>query len=290
MTSVHHALRYLVFAVLPVPGITNAQASHTSENTKKEISMNTTQNNKEVVRTIYEECLNKRNMAPLKDLISEDYTGAKGKKGSAAFQEPVSDLITAFPDVQWIIAELIGDGDKVAVAWKLQGTHKAQFQHHAPEGKSVSNDGMAVFHFRDGKVISSRLLTDRLGFYQQLDALPQDVTLMVSKKAKKDQVSFIDKFHVPAQAKQEFLERVTINRNLLKTLPGFIEDHAYERTDENGDLIFITVAIWKNDDAVKKAKEAVQSEYKKEGFDMPQMIKRLNITMERATYSELLQP
>jgi predicted ester cyclase/heme-degrading monooxygenase HmoA len=291
MTSVQHALRYLVFALLSMPGITNAQAPHTSENTKnKAISMNTTQNNKEVIRTIYEECLNKRNMAPLKELISEEYTGIKGKKGAAAFQEPVGELIAAFPDVQWSLTELIGDGDKVAVTWKLQGTHTTPFQHHAPTGKIVTNDGTAVFEFKNGKVTGSRLLTDRLGFLQQLDALPLDLTLIVSKKAKKDQVSFIDKFHVPAQAKQEFLERVSINRNLLKKLPGFIEDHAYERTDENGDLIFITVAIWQNDDAVKKAKEAVQLEYKKEGFDMPQMIKRLNITIDRGIYSELLQP
>jgi predicted ester cyclase/heme-degrading monooxygenase HmoA len=274
-----------------VPGITNAQAPHTSENTKnKAISMNTTQNNKEVIRTIYEQCLNKRNMALLKDLISDDYVGIKGKKGAVAFQEPVNDLIAGFPDAQWTIVELVADEEKVSVAWKWQGTHTAQFQHHAPSGKIITSDGMAVFQLKDGKVITSRVLTDRLGFLQQLDALPQDLTQLVSKKAKKDQVSFIDKFHVPAQAKQEFLERVAVNRNLIKKLPGFIEDHAYERTDENGDLIFITVAIWKNEDAVKKAKEAVQLEYKKEGFDMPQMIKRLNITIDRATYSELLQP
>jgi predicted ester cyclase/heme-degrading monooxygenase HmoA len=291
MTSVHHSLRYLVFALLSVPGMANAQASHTSENIQnKAISMNTTQNNKEVIRTIYEQCLNKRNMAPLKELISEDYVGIKGKKGVAAFQEPVAELIAAFPDVQWTLTELVGDGDKVAVAWKLQGTHAAQYQHHAATGKTVTGDGMAVFEFQNGKVTGSRVLTDRLGFLQQLDALPMDLTLIVSKKAKKHQVSFIDKFHVPAQSKQEFLERVTVNRNLLKKLPGFVEDHAYERTDENGDLIFITVAIWQNEDAVKKAKEAVQLEYKKEGFDMPQMMKRLNITMDRAMYSELLQP
>ena len=77
---------------------------------------------------------------------------------------------------------------------------------------------------------------------------------------------FIDKFFVPKNAKQEFDERANINRNFIKKIPGFIEDNVYERVDEQGNFIVITTAIWKNADAIKKAKEAVQDEYKKEGF------------------------
>ncbi len=102
---------------------------------------------------------------------------------------------------------------------------------------------------------------------------------------------FIDKFLVPEKAKQEFTERVNINRNFIKKLTGFIEDGAYERTDEHGNLIYITIAVWENEDALKKAKEAVQAEYKKQGFNPAEMFERLNITMDRGTYKEaILRP
>ncbi len=41
---------------------------------------------------------------------------------------------------------------------------------------------------------------------------------------------FIDKFLVPENAKQEFIERMNINRSFIKTLNGFNEDAAYERS------------------------------------------------------------
>jgi hypothetical protein len=101
---------------------------------------------------------------------------------------------------------------------------------------------------------------------------------------------FIDKFIVPAQSKQEFLERVTINRNFIRNLNGFIKDEAYERIDEHGNFIFMTIAVWENEAVLKKAKEAVQAEYKKEGFDIAEMFTRLKITMDRNIYKEFEKP
>jgi heme-degrading monooxygenase HmoA len=98
---------------------------------------------------------------------------------------------------------------------------------------------------------------------------------------------FIDKFFVPAKAKQEFLNRMNINRSFIKTLNGFTEDAAYERTDEDGNLICITIAVWENEDVLKKAKEAVREEYKKQGFNMPEMLERLHITIDRGLYTKM---
>jgi len=95
---------------------------------------------------------------------------------------------------------------------------------------------------------------------------------------------FIDRFIVPQNAKQEFVERMNINRNFIKGLTGFVEDNVYERMDEDGNLIVVTVAVWQNEEAIKKAKEAVQAEYKRLDFNMPEMLKRLNITIDRGIY------
>ncbi|PSL43856.1 antibiotic biosynthesis monooxygenase [Chitinophaga niastensis] len=99
---------------------------------------------------------------------------------------------------------------------------------------------------------------------------------------------FIDKFLVPGKAKQEFKERVSINRNLIKNITGFIEDAAYERTDEHGNLVYVTTAVWESEAALKKAKEIVQAEYKQQGFNLVEMFERLNITMDRGIYNEAI--
>lgn len=97
---------------------------------------------------------------------------------------------------------------------------------------------------------------------------------------------FIDKFFVPAAAIETFKARTKINRRLIKRLPGFIEDHIYESTDERGNLTCITVATWASAEALSKAREVVQAEYKKEGFNPAAMLEQLHITIERGIYQE----
>ena len=98
---------------------------------------------------------------------------------------------------------------------------------------------------------------------------------------------FIDKFFVPARAVVAFKARVKINRDFIRGLPGFIEDHVYEYTDEQGNLTCITVATWASVEAVNKAKEAVQAEYKKQNFDPADMLEKLQIKMDRGVYKEV---
>ncbi|HMH22995.1 MAG TPA: hypothetical protein VK563_14510 [Puia sp.] len=106
-------------------------------------------------------------------------------------------------------------------------------------------------------------------------------------KVNTHKVSFIDKFLIPPAAISEFYERMGMNRSMIKILPGFIEDAAYHYTDDNGNLICITIAHWENMKALNKARETVQTEYKKQGFDTAEMFKRLNIQADRGIYTEL---
>jgi len=275
---------HLLSAFLLIAGLTYAQTK--KENIKNEVAMNIEQQNKEVVRKIYEESLNKRNMQLLKDLVSSEFTGIRGLKGAAGMEAALVPLVHAFPDIQWKIEELIAEGNKVVVKWKWLGTSKGPYQRLIATDKTISNEAVAIYELAEGKVMGVYMLTDRLGFMQQMEAVPQDLTLFTNRKASVDQVRFIDKFLVPVKAKEAFMERVKINRSFIKTQPGFIEDHTYKRTDENGNLIFITMAVWENEEFVKKAKEVVQAEYKRQGFNMPQFLEQLHITMDRGLYKE----
>jgi heme-degrading monooxygenase HmoA len=111
-------------------------------------------------------------------------------------------------------------------------------------------------------------------------------TIQSSQKMDTMEKVFVDKFFVPKNARNEFYERANINRNFIKKQAGFIKDNVYERVDENGDFSIVTVAVWENDEAIKNAKQAVQAEYKREGFDMQSMLRRLNIVIDRGVYKK----
>ena len=96
----------------------------------------------------------------------------------------------------------------------------------------------------------------------------------------------IDKFLVPQEAIEEFTNRMNFNRNLIKGFTGFLGDTAYKRTDEYGKIVIITIAEWEDEKSIANARETVQAEYKKIGFDLSGFITRLNITMERGIYNE----
>lgn len=259
------SLLYLVSAML-LSQISIAQVAD-----KKEVNMQ----NKEVIRKLYDEAMNKRNTALLPELISAAYDGPD-------FKQVVTGLTDAFPDAQWKVKDIVAEGNKVVVFQQFQGTHRGTFQHIPATGRRVASNGVVAYELKDGKVIHSETLTDRLGFLQELGVLPRDIN------GNPDNVIFIDRFIVPVTAVNEFLERVKVNRDLIKTLPGFIRDAAYSYTDNEGKLVFVTVAVWANKAAFEQAKETVQAEYKKNEFDMPGMLKRLNITIDRGVYKELL--
>lgn len=281
MTPIHT----LLSALLLMTGVSHAQGIDNNIKTKK---MTTNRKNEDVVRAVFEQSLNKKNLELLKELISDDYEGPQGTKGAEGFEKPLLPLLKGFPDIQWHIEDLIGKDDKVAVRSKWRATNTVSFNNIAPTGKVTYNEGIAIFTVKDGRIMAGHVTTDRLGFLQQLEVLPQDLNQLYNLSSK-GQVNLIDKFFIPAAAKTEFYERMHINRSFIRTLPGFIKDEAYEYTDDNGNLVCVTVAHWANKEVIAKAKEAVQAEYKREGFDMPAMLKRLNITIDRATYTTVTE-
>ncbi len=278
-----HTWLWLAVAVLMVPEPSAAQATNGTQN-KREVTMDDTQANKETVRRIYEQALNKRDLELLHDFVSEAYVGAQGATGVAGFKRPVVALIEGFPDAQWKIEEVIGEGNKVVVRWTVQGTHTGPFRRIPATGKEVSNDGIGIYELENGKVVDARIHTDRLGFLQQLGVVPSDLTALPTRNASNDYVHLIDTFVVPGEARREFVERANAIRRFIRTLPGFVEDRVYERTDERGNTIYMMMTVWESEDALDKAKAAAREEHQRQGFDPAEMFERLNITMEREVY------
>lgn len=261
---------------------TSMSSAQTINNTGTHMNKETN-NNKAIITKLFNQILNKRNFELLHTLISPEYKGPGNTKGPEGFKVPLIPLLQAFPDIQWKLQELIAEDNKVFVRWTISASHQHNFNNIPATGKQVVSGGMGIYTLSNGKIVSSTIITDRVDFLQQLNILPADL-LSLQRKANPEKVVFIDRFIVPADAVNEFKSRVQINRSLIRTLPGFIDDAAYETPEKDGSIRFVTVAEWESASAILKAKEAVQEHYKKEGFDLPGMLKRLNIIMERDQY------
>jgi len=59
-------------------------------------------------------------------------------------------------------------------------------QEFAATGKSIQIPQSVFLNLKMAKIINTQLQTDRLGFLQELDVLPVDLTLLQTRKTAKD--------------------------------------------------------------------------------------------------------
>lgn len=128
--------------------------------------------NKEAIRKLYEDILNPRQLHLLNGMIADEYTGVRGEKGLAGFSETVGSLIASFPDIQWRVEDLVAEEEKVVVRWSWKGTHKNQFRGMAASNAQVSDNAIAIYQFKDEKIIQAWIQSDRLGFLTQIGIIP----------------------------------------------------------------------------------------------------------------------
>jgi steroid delta-isomerase-like uncharacterized protein len=124
--------------------------------------------NREVIRSLYEDCVNTGNVARLRDLVSDDYVTPNGLRGPKGYEEIVTSLRGGFPDIHFTIEDLMSDGDKVAVRWTWKGTHSGTFRGIPPSHKPVTTSGIVIYQLKDRKIVASWLESDRLGVLQQV--------------------------------------------------------------------------------------------------------------------------
>jgi predicted ester cyclase len=131
---------------------------------------------REAILHLYHDILNERKLDELDPLISVNYHGQGGRQGLPGFQQPIKDLLAAFPDAHWEVQVLLAGEDKVFLKQTFEGTQTGLFQNILPTKKHVVVPAMVYYEFKDGKIIESEIQTDRLSFLQQLGVIPTDLS------------------------------------------------------------------------------------------------------------------
>ena len=115
----------------------------------------TAKTNKSVARSYFERVINQGDMLAADEIFSRDiqFHYPLGDLHSAeAVKDYLGAFRTAFPDIQFAVADLISDDNRTAARWSLVGTQTGEFRGNPPTNKKVSVPGITIFGFQDGKI------------------------------------------------------------------------------------------------------------------------------------------
>ena len=133
--------------------------------------------NKALVRRLWEEGFNKRNLAVADEVVAPDainYEAPPGmtREGPESVKQIIPMLTAAFPDYHISLEEMIAEGDKVVVRTTVSGTHQGTFMGIPPTGKHFTQQQIHIVRIVDGKGVEHRAVRDDLSMLQQLGVLP----------------------------------------------------------------------------------------------------------------------
>lgn len=86
----------------------------------------------------------------------------------AIFKERLMFSFNSFPDMNFEVTAVIGDGDNVAINWVLTGTHLGNIGDIGPTKKAINAPGMTIYHFKDDLICGHTQVLDRTTVMKQL--------------------------------------------------------------------------------------------------------------------------
>jgi len=111
-------------------------------------------------------------MAP--DAINHDLEifGPAAASGPEVVRQFVRTFRYAFPDLRVTVIDQIGDGDRVATRWKMEGTQKKRLMGIEASHRSISIEGIRIDRIANGRIAETWNCWDTLAMLRQLGAAP----------------------------------------------------------------------------------------------------------------------
>ena|ERR1700722_926970 len=138
--------------------------------------MSTSESNKAVIRRFLEEVINQNRMERADNLVVENFVELDPlpgqQQGREGLKEVLGGMRTAFPDMHWVVEEMVAEGDTVVTRFIWTGTHRGPFLGVPATGRGVVVKGVVIDQLTGGKMSKSRILMDSLGMMQQLGVIP----------------------------------------------------------------------------------------------------------------------
>ena len=134
-----------------------------------------TEENKLLVRRVFEEVLNQRNLALIDEIYSPNYvehTSIGPVRGTEGMKRYHMIYLTAFPDAHYTVEDQIAEGDKVVTRFTARGTHKGELMGIPATGRQGMVTGTGIARIEGDKLVEAWSEFDALGMLQQLGVVP----------------------------------------------------------------------------------------------------------------------
>jgi steroid delta-isomerase-like uncharacterized protein len=132
--------------------------------------------NKDVIQAFIEDVINQGRLERANDLVKEDFVELDPipgqQQGREGLKAVIHGLRSAFPDMHWVVNEMVAEGEKVVTRFVWTGTHHGAFLGIPATGNKVEVKGVVIDRLENGKMADSRILMDTMGLMQQLGVIP----------------------------------------------------------------------------------------------------------------------
>ncbi len=135
-----------------------------------------TAENKQLVHRFFEE-FNRHNLDVADEICAPDYVlefpGGPGTvHAPQGLRAAMTGWLTAFPNTEFVVEDLVAEGDRVACRWSMTATHQGPLGEIPGTGKPVRLGGISLFRIREGRIIEDKVRADMVGVLQQIGAIP----------------------------------------------------------------------------------------------------------------------
>ena len=140
-----------------------------------------TEVNKKIIKRFYEELWNKRQLDSADEIFAENCVTHQLRsgepdegmpRGPGEMRQHVSQWIAAFPDLRFEVDRMVAEGDLVMTCSLMRGTHRGVWAGIRPTGSKVEIRMCVTHRIADGRIAEDWVLVEALGFFQQIDLLP----------------------------------------------------------------------------------------------------------------------
>jgi steroid delta-isomerase-like uncharacterized protein len=134
-----------------------------------------TEENKATIRRYLEEAWNRGNVDVIDEVMAIDYArhlnGADAPLNREGQKQRIVNFRKAFPDLHFVVEDMIAEGDNVAFRMVGHATHQGEYMGIPATGKQVTIYVLDTVHFAKGKVVAHWGGADTLNLLQQLGAV-----------------------------------------------------------------------------------------------------------------------
>ena len=131
-----------------------------------------TEENKTVIRRLFEEVYNGHDFGVLDELVAQDVVNhsavAEHRRGIEGFEHVMRWGLALAPDARYELTDMIAEGDMVACRVTVSGTQQGEMFGIPPTGKRFSAEHVHWHRVKDGKMVERWAVRDDLGTLIQL--------------------------------------------------------------------------------------------------------------------------